>query len=103
MLPDIGRLRGGTRRSEVLRLVHTHLNGENLSLDDLGDLTLLRLDLIAAIQVDEAGNPGRIELAQILPGSESGRQDTEPFRKIQSQDVHSLEFDFEAEIRALEN
>ena len=102
MLPDIGRLRGGTRRFRGLRLIHTHLNGENLSQDDLGDLTLLRLDLIAAIQVDEAGNPGRIELAQILPGSESGRQDIEPFRKIQSQDVHSLDFDFEAEIRALE-
>jgi GTPase len=102
MLPDIGRLRGGTGRFRGLRLIHTHLNGENLSQDDLSDLTLLRLDLIAAIQVDETGNPGRIELAQILPGSESGRQDIEPFRRIQSQDVHSLDFDFEAEIRALE-
>ena len=52
-LPDIGRLRGGTGRFRGLRLIHTHLRGESLTQDDLNDLALLRLDLVAMIQVEE--------------------------------------------------
>src|SRR5690349_3475580 len=55
MLPDVGRLRGGQGRFRGLRLVHTHLRGEPLTHDDLTDLTLLRLDLVAAIAVDPGG------------------------------------------------
>ena len=74
-LPDIGRLRGGAGRFRGLRLVHTHLRGEPLTQDDLNDLVLLRLDLVAAIQTEEDGNPGKIELAHILPGQEEDLQD----------------------------
>jgi GTPase len=102
-LPDIGRLRGGTGRFRRLRLVHTHLRGEPLTQDDLNDLALLRLDLIAAIQVDEQGNPGKIELAHILPVVDDITQSTEPFRRITARDVFALSFDFEEEIRALES
>jgi GTP-binding protein HflX len=48
-------------------LVHTHLKGEPLSHDDLTDLALLRLDLIAAIGVLESGLPGDIFLANLTP------------------------------------
>lgn len=101
-LPDIGRLRGGTGRFRGLRLVHTHLRGEPLTQDDLNDLALLRLDLVAAIQADEEGNPGQIELAHILPGLDDD-QKNDPFRKIEARDVYQLSFDFDAEIRALES
>jgi GTPase len=101
-LPDIGRLRGGTGRFRGLRLVHTHLRGEPLTQDDLNDLALLRLDLVAMIQADEEGNPGKIELAHILPGAD-GDQKTEPFRRIEARDIYQLTFDFEEEIRALES
>ncbi|HRC84575.1 MAG TPA: GTPase HflX, partial [Thermoanaerobaculia bacterium] len=67
MLPDIGRLRGGTGRFRGLRLVHTHLKGEPLTADDLNDLALLRLDLVAAIEVMASGLPGRVELAHVDP------------------------------------
>ena len=50
-LPDIGRLRAAHGRFRALRLVHTHLFGEELSRDDLVDLVRLRLDLVAAIQL----------------------------------------------------
>ena len=49
MLPDVGRLRAGAGRLRGLRLIHTHLNNEPLTRDDIVDLTKLRLDLIAAI------------------------------------------------------
>jgi GTP-binding protein HflX len=79
------------------------LRGEPITQDDLNDLALLRLDLIAVIQVDEQGEPGRIELAHILPEMDGAQQSLEPFRKIIARDIHALTFDFEEEIRALES
>jgi GTP-binding protein HflX len=101
-LPDIGRLRGGTGRFRGLRLIHTHLRGESLTQDDLNDLALLRLDLVAMIQVDKDGNAGKIELAHILPGAD-GEDHPEPFRRIEARDIHNLVFSFEDEIQALES
>jgi GTPase len=102
-LPDIGRLRGGTGRFRGLRLVHTHLRGEPITQDDLNDLALLRLDLVAAIHVDDEGNAGKIELAHILPGMDGSSYQQEPFRKIEARDIYNLAFDFDGEIRALES
>jgi len=102
-LPDIGRLRGGTGRFRGLRLVHTHLRGESLTQDDLNDLALLRLDLVAMIEVMEDGEAGKIQLAHILPGKDGDTKEPEPFRRIEARSVHSLDFDFENEIRALES
>jgi GTP-binding protein HflX len=47
--------------------VHTHLKGEALTQDDLTDLALLRLDLMAAVTVGEQGLPGRVHYAHLLP------------------------------------
>src|SRR5688500_20274274 len=66
-LPDVGRLRGGIGRFRGLRLVHTHLKGEPLTKDDLNDLALLRLDLVAMIEVLADGLPGRREVAHLAP------------------------------------
>src|SRR6266496_2832794 len=56
-LPEIGRIRAGRGRFRGLRLVHTHLRNEPLSRDDLVDLALLRLDLVAAVGVTYDGRP----------------------------------------------
>jgi len=100
-LPDIGRLRGGVGRFRGLRLVHTHLRGEPLSADDLNDLALLRLDLVAMIDASHDGLPGRVEIAMISPDALT-QSHPEPFRRIGARDIHALELDFGAEIRALE-
>jgi GTPase len=110
-LPDIGRLRGGVGRFRGLRLVHTHLKGEPLTRDDLNDLALLRLDLVAAIEVLDTGLPGRVELAHLAPdfAKENGNGDglnshaAEPFQRLQAPDVHQLRFDVEATMKALED
>ncbi len=102
-LPDVGRLRGGVGRFRALRFVHTHLRGEPLTDDDLNDLALLRLDAVAMIEADEGGLPGRIEVALISPSVDGEAAATEPFRVVSARDVHSLDFDFDAEIRALED
>ena len=67
-LPDFKRVRVATGRFRGLRCVHTHLRGEQLTQDDLTDLALLRLDLMAAIDVDsETGLPGMVRAAHLLP------------------------------------
>ena len=67
ILPDIGRFRAGRGRFRGLRLVHTHLRGEPLTRDDLVDLALLRLDLVAAICVWPDGRPADLHFAHLLP------------------------------------
>ena len=106
-LPDVGRLRGGVGRFRGLRLVHTHLRGEPLSKDDLNDLALLRLDLVAMIEALPDGLPGRIEVAHLSPAAASGAlagngDEGEVFERIVAPDVHRLDLDVEATMRALE-
>lgn len=67
-LPDFKRVRVASGRFRGLRCVHTHLRGEPLTQDDLTDLALLRLDLMAAIDVDNSsGLPGMVRAAHLLP------------------------------------
>jgi GTP-binding protein HflX len=79
-LPDFKRVRVAGDRFRGLRCVHTHLRGEELTRDDLTDLALLRLDLMAAIDVDtKTGLPGVVRAAHILPsapanGTANGRE-----------------------------
>lgn len=102
-IPEIGRLRGGPGRFRGLRLLHTHLRGEPLTRDDLNDLALLRLDLVAMVEAGPDGMPGQVELAYVNPvDPERAEEDVEPFHRVQAPDVHRLDFDFYAAIRALE-
>src|ERR1043166_3446317 len=69
-LPDFKRVRVAGDRFRGLRFVHTHLRGEELTRDDLTDLALLRLDLMAAIDVDtHSGLPGVVRSAHLLPST----------------------------------
>ena len=106
-LPDVGRLRGGTGRFRGVRLVHTHLRGEPLTSDDLNDLALLRLDLVAVVEAQEDGRAGRVELAHLAPSDLSAAAAPEaeggdPFVRVSAPSVHRLDFDFERTMRALE-
>ncbi len=67
MLPDTSDYRTPPGRLKGLRFVHTHIKNEPLTKDDLTDLTLLRLDLIAAITLSDAGLPHQVHLATIFP------------------------------------
>ena len=69
-LPDIGRLRAGPGRLRGLRLIHTHLNNEPLTRDDLVDLTRLRLDLIVAICLGPGLRPTWVYYGHNVPVEE---------------------------------
>lgn len=49
VIPDLQDYPLGRRTMRGLRLIHTHLKNEPLTEDDLTDLSLLRLDLMAAL------------------------------------------------------
>jgi GTPase len=66
-IPDLSRYRTGTLRLKGLRLIHTHLQGELLTQEDLTDLALLRLDMVVVLGVDEEGLPGFVQSAYLLP------------------------------------
>ena len=99
MLPDIGRLRAAEGRFRALRLVHTHLYNEPLTHDDLVDLTRLRLDLVAAVLLDQAGEPLRFTYAYNVPTRANGEA---PYEIVGPVPHGQPQPDFGALISALE-
>ncbi|MGD8762006.1 MAG: GTPase HflX [Desulfobacteraceae bacterium] len=73
VIPSIEHYRTASGRLSGLRCIHTHLQNESLTNDDLADLCLLRLDLMAAIQLTKEGRPRQIHAAHILPKSSEGK------------------------------
>jgi len=65
-LPDMSSDPSPLARLRGVRLIHTHLKEEPLSDEDLTDLTLLRLDWIAAIGVKSDGAPGLVHSAHLV-------------------------------------
>ena len=57
-IPPLERVRQGIGRLQGLRCVHTHLGPEPLNKDDLNDLAILRLDMMAAVETQPDGLPG---------------------------------------------
>ena len=51
LIPDLSEHRLGARRLRGVRFIHTHLKDQPLNQEDLTDLALLRLDMIAALAV----------------------------------------------------
>lgn len=105
-LPDFKRVRVAKGRFRGLRCVHTHLRGEELTQDDLTDLALLRLDLMAAIDVDpENGLPGLVRAAHLLPMQVGDLEDVntpEPYAFLEPRIPSQLNLDFLALINSLE-
>ncbi|MFN2513036.1 MAG: GTPase HflX [Pyrinomonadaceae bacterium] len=105
-LPDFKRIRVATGRFRGLRCVHTHLRGEDLTQDDLTDLALLRLDLMAAIDVDpETALPGLVRAAHLLPmpaGDLQHVSSSEAYAFLEPKIPSQLDLDFLALINSLE-
>jgi GTPase len=106
-MPDFGRVRVGTDRFRGLRCVHTHLQDEKLTQDDLTDLALLRLDLMSIIQVDRnSGLPGLVYSAHLLPTSAEilhSETDEKPYEFLEPNLPSQLDVDFLGLISSLES
>jgi len=105
-LPDFKRVRVAEGRFRGLRCVHTHLRGEHLTQDDLTDLALLRLDLMAAIEVSpDDGLPGIVRAAHLLPMHSGELEDpaSPPYAFLEPRVVSQLDQDFLSLINSLED
>jgi GTP-binding protein HflX len=108
-MPDFGRTRAATDRFRGLRCVHTHLQGEKLTQDDLTDLALLRLDLMSIIQVDrDSGLPGLVYSAHLLPATASGNgtassNGDQSYEFLEPNIPSQLDVDFVSLINSLES
>ena len=89
LIPDLSEHRLGARRLRGVRFVHTHLKEQPLNQEDLTDLALLRLDLIAAVFARPDGLPGSISLAHLLPPNPEERL----YEVLPPAPVHGLALD----------
>lgn len=99
VIPAISEYRAAPGRLTGLRCVHTHLTNEPLSDDDLTDLALLRLDMMAAVANAEAESRPYIHVAHILPKN----VDNTPYRILAPLSPAQLDIGCLAMILALED
>jgi GTP-binding protein HflX len=101
-LPDIGRARVAVQRLRGVRLVRTELRHASLTREDLADLSKLRLDAVAAIEVDGQGTPRKVHWAHLaadpLKRTVSPVEATAPSPHQLPEDVMAVVREAEAEI-----
>jgi len=78
VIPQMREYRTAPDRLKGVRCIHTRLDGEALNRDDLNDLVLMRLDLMAVVSVGRDGLPRNVHVSHILPGKTDGS----PFRVL---------------------
>ena len=99
VIPNSSAYRAAPGRLKGLRCIHTHLNHETLTGDDLTDLALLRLDMMAVITSDEKGIPQKIHAAHIMPV----QADQKPYQILPPMNPGNLNIGCGALIAALED
>jgi GTP-binding protein HflX len=99
LIPELDGFRSASIRFKGLRLIHTHLNSEGLTNDDLTDLALLRLDVVCAIETTQEGYPGYAHTAHLIPENPEGKywSLSKPLRPSE------IDFNFTTFIQALES
>jgi GTP-binding protein HflX len=98
LIPDLSDHRLGGRRLRGVRFIHTHLKEQPLNQEDLTDLALLRLDMIAALAVRPDGLPGNISIAHLLPPNPDERM----YEVLAPRPVQSVDLDAGAVIADIE-
>jgi GTP-binding protein HflX len=98
LIPSLDHFRSASTRFKGLRLIHTHLDGEPLTTDDLTDLALLRLDLVCAVDTLPDGLPGKAYTAHLIPENPEGQY----WMQLTPSPPAELTLDFLSFIQALE-
>ncbi len=99
VIPDTREYRAAPGRLKGLRCIHTHLDHEALTADDLTDLALLRLDLMAVILSNQEGLPQKVHFAHIMPKN----ADQKPYQILPPLNPADLNIDCMELIQALED
>ena len=72
-IPPLSTERVGRARFRGVRFIHTHLDGELLSKEDLADLAILQLDLVACIAERRGEQAEAIHIGHLIPQNKKGR------------------------------
>jgi GTP-binding protein HflX len=99
VIPSTTEYHAAPGRLNGLRCIHTHLDNEPLTQDDLTDLALLRLDLMAAIGLAADGLPRTVHVAHVLPGA----SERLPHRLLPPLSPSALDIDCLSLVQALED
>ena len=99
VIPQTAEYRAAPGRLLGLRCIHTHLDHEGLTADDLTDLALLRLDLMSVINSSADGIPQKFHVAHILPNESQEK----PYRILPPLGPGNLDIDCLELIQALED
>jgi GTPase len=99
VIPELSDYRLGRQRLRGVRCLHTHLKDMPLTQDDLTDLALLRLDLMATIGILSNGMPGHFYQAHVLPQNPEGKA----WVVLPPCLTHDLNLDFKQFIQSLED
>jgi GTPase len=106
VIPELRDYPLGKRVLRGLRLIHTHLRNEKITEDDLTDLSLLRLDLLAALLFTPGKPQFSAQLAWLSPAASGPLTITgpvTPFERVDLDGVHfidELEADLERSTRS---
>ena len=106
VIPELRDYPLGKHPLRGLRLIHTHLKNEPVSEDDITDLSLLRLDLLAALFLVPARQQLSAQIAHLSPthgGPSAVTMPAAPLDRIDLDCVHfipELEADLERSVRA---
>ena len=99
-IPELKDFPLGKKVLRGLRLVHTHLKGEQLSSDDLSDLSLLRLDCVVAIDASVPQNaPVFLQSTHLVPPSPH----SPPYRINPTQQLGTITGGFSPYIQSVED
>ncbi len=105
VIPELRDYPIGKRVMRGLRLIHTHLKNDPISEDDLTDLSLLRLDLIAALLGTTTKSQIYAQLAWLSPdkmGISTALDEILPLERVDIDCLHffpELEADLEKTVR----
>jgi GTP-binding protein HflX len=99
VIPNSSTYRAAPGRLVGLRCIHTHLNHEMLTADDLTDLALLRLDMMAVVTSNDEGIPQTIHAAHIMPKQSNQK----PYQLLPPMNPGNLDIDCQVLIQALED
>jgi GTP-binding protein HflX len=99
-IPDLKQFPLGKKTLRGLRLIHTHLKREPINTDDLTDLSLLRLDLLIAIDASTPSSmPVFLQTAHLIPALPN----KPPYKVNSSQQLSGSEEPFSRFINSLES
>ncbi len=88
----------GRRLLRGVCCIHTHLKGEPITEDDLTDLAILRLDMMAVIGIGPDALPATVQTAHLLPVNPSG----ELYEVSEQIRFHDLDLEYSSFIESLE-